>query len=395
MLLSASNNDLVWIKDLDPAHLPTSNTPSGLGKPPEQLAKRLIIIGDVHGHITELRNLLDKIDFNQSEGDHLVLTGDLVNKGPNSAAVVQLAMDLGADAVRGNNEDRVLLVKAKQDSSSTASSGKGVTPGLAHVSVTAQNGEAPTERRTSPSSEESDRATGASLSTAQIAWLSSLPLILRIGKLKGATSPPWNAGTVLVVHAGLVPFVPLEEQRPWAVMNMRSLMYSLNDAQEGSGKEKPIKGESKNFRDGVSATLDVEEQLDKKIERAKDRGHVRSLKGVLKDERAVGQPVEGREGLAWSHVWNLHQNMLDTPAERTIVVYGHDALTGLQIEPEVELGPGNEGAGTPVKGDRYAFGLDSGCVYGKQLTALVIEADAKSGDIVHRIEQVDSKLAVV
>ncbi|KAK7427586.1 hypothetical protein QQZ08_005861 [Neonectria magnoliae] len=388
---STSSNDLVWIKDLDPAHLPTSNTISGLGKESGQSTRRLIIIGDVHGHITELRNLLDKLGFNQSKGDHLILTGDLVNKGPNSAAVVQLAMDLGADSVRGNNEDRVLLLKAVQDSSSTASSDKGVASELAHVTIATQNGEAPTEPRTSPSSKESDRATGASLSTSQVAWLSSLPLILRIGKLKGATSPPWNAGTLLVVHAGLVPFVPLEEQSPWAVMNMRSLMYSLNDAQEGSRKE-PVKGESKDFCDGVSATLDVGEQLDKKIERAEDGGWARSLKEMLKNDRAVGQPIEGREGLAWSRVWNLYQNMLDTPAERTVIVYGHDALTGLQVEPEVELEPGNEGAGTPVKGARYAFGLDSGCVYGKQLTALVIEADAKTGDIVHRIEQVDSKL---
>ncbi|KAK3388970.1 Metallo-dependent phosphatase [Sordaria brevicollis] len=40
------------------------------------------------------------------------------------------------------------------------------------------------------------------------------------------------------------------------------------------------------------------------------------------------------------------------------------------------------------KGTRYAYGLDSGCGHGKQLTALVLEVDERGIDIVHRIEQV-------
>ncbi|KPM44193.1 hypothetical protein AK830_g2338 [Neonectria ditissima] len=356
--------------------------------------KRLIIIGDVHGHITEFRNLLDKVDFNRTKGDHLILTGDLVNKGPDSAAVVQLAMDLGADAVRGNNEDRVLLAQAILQRSNTASYDNHFGSDSNNGSPIDQEGEKPMPSQTSPIVEESDRETAASLSNAQIAWLSSLPLILRLGNLASATVPPWNAGTILVVHAGLVPLIPLVEQNPWAVMNMRSIIYS-NGAQEASEKEQPLKAGSQDVEAGVSVSLVVEEQREKRTGQTTDKEDARSLRDALKRDREVGLPAEGREGVAWSHVWNVYQSLLEMPAEQTVVVYGHDALVGVQVEPEVELGWINEGDKTPIKGTRYAFGLDSGYVYGKQLTALVIEADPKTGGIVHRIEQVESKLAAM
>lgn len=42
---------------------------------------RLIIIGDVHGCVKELRELLDKAGYVDGE-DSVVLVGDLVDKGP-------------------------------------------------------------------------------------------------------------------------------------------------------------------------------------------------------------------------------------------------------------------------------------------------------------------------
>lgn len=41
------------------------------------------------------------------------------------------------------------------------------------------------------------------------------------------------------------------------------------------------------------------------------------------------------------------------------------------------------------KGTRYAYGLDSGCGHGRQLTALVLEVNESGDDVVHRIEQVE------
>ena len=65
-----------------------------------------IIVGDVHGCLVELDALLRKVRY--THGDRLILVGDLVAKGPDSAGVVARARELGALGVRGNHDERVL-----------------------------------------------------------------------------------------------------------------------------------------------------------------------------------------------------------------------------------------------------------------------------------------------
>jgi hypothetical protein len=45
-------------------------------------------VGDVHGCLNELFQLLDTLDFKYGY-DNLLLTGDLVNKGPRSQEVTR------------------------------------------------------------------------------------------------------------------------------------------------------------------------------------------------------------------------------------------------------------------------------------------------------------------
>lgn len=54
---------------------------------------RLVIVGDVHGCLSELFQLLDALDFKFGH-DNLLLTGDMVNKGPRSqeVGVAELAL---------------------------------------------------------------------------------------------------------------------------------------------------------------------------------------------------------------------------------------------------------------------------------------------------------------
>jgi len=59
-------------------------------------------VGDVHGCYEELCALLDKVSY--QERDTLIFAGDLVNKGPQSAAVVRFARQANALAVVGNHE---------------------------------------------------------------------------------------------------------------------------------------------------------------------------------------------------------------------------------------------------------------------------------------------------
>jgi diadenosine tetraphosphatase ApaH/serine/threonine PP2A family protein phosphatase len=70
------------------------------------MSRRTIIVGDVHGCAQELHRLLDRVQF--ASGDHLVLVGDLIARGPDSRGVLQIVRETGASLVRGNHEDRVL-----------------------------------------------------------------------------------------------------------------------------------------------------------------------------------------------------------------------------------------------------------------------------------------------
>jgi hypothetical protein len=72
----------------------------------EQRRPHVIAIGDVHGCIDELQDLLRLCDYRP--GDLVVFLGDLVSKGPDSIAVVQMAREIGAIAVRGNHDFEVI-----------------------------------------------------------------------------------------------------------------------------------------------------------------------------------------------------------------------------------------------------------------------------------------------
>lgn len=69
------------------------------------------IIGDVQGCCDALDRLLAKIDFSPSR-DHLVVLGDLVNRGPQNLATLQRLRGLGASAtcLLGNHDLHLLAV---------------------------------------------------------------------------------------------------------------------------------------------------------------------------------------------------------------------------------------------------------------------------------------------
>ena len=68
-------------------------------------------IGDIQGCFTELEQLLKKIHFS-SDKDQLWLTGDLVNRGPDSLATLRYVKSLGENAITvlGNHDLHMLAV---------------------------------------------------------------------------------------------------------------------------------------------------------------------------------------------------------------------------------------------------------------------------------------------
>jgi diadenosine tetraphosphatase ApaH/serine/threonine PP2A family protein phosphatase len=147
-----------------------------------------IVVGDVHGCVDELRRLLTACDFRK--GDRLVLAGDLVAKGPDSQGVVQLARESGAQAVLGNHDDHVLRARAVARGD-VPPAAKGVRAEHQQVADT--------------------------LKPSDWKFLEELPLFLRLG-----AEQPGDADTI-VLHAGAVPGVAMEDQRREHLITMRSI----------------------------------------------------------------------------------------------------------------------------------------------------------------------------
>lgn len=339
--------DLISMSVLPPSKLPTS-APS---------SSRLIVIGDVHGQLNELKALLEKAEYSKERGDHVIFTGDIINKGVDSPGVVQLAMDLGASGVRGNHEDRILLAWEGVNSKNVIGAGadggkisdlKGLTPApvddMAEPALAAQSG-----------SQSAEIQVARSFTDKQREWLSNLPVILKVGSIPGY-------GNVVVVHAGLVPDVAIENQDPWAVMHMRTLVYPAAQVRRARTRKMLEEVASERAKKHVSIP---EEDVEKEIQAAYARGDG-------KNDYDVALPTEGRDGKQWSEAWDESQVKHTTDADKTTVLYGHDAKRGLSI-------------------GKFTFGLDSSCVKGGKLSAMIFEP--QDGKVGHRIVSVDCEAA--
>jgi len=75
---------------------------------------RNIVIGDVHGCLAELVDLLAKLA--PARDDQLIFLGDLVNRGPDSHGVVSLVRSLpNALTLLGNHEARLLQYRKERE----------------------------------------------------------------------------------------------------------------------------------------------------------------------------------------------------------------------------------------------------------------------------------------
>ncbi|KAI9747141.1 MAG: hypothetical protein M1835_002210, partial [Candelina submexicana] len=200
--------DMIHLKTLDKGLVPQSGKKLG--------SQRLIIVGDVHGCRDELIALLDKVSF-KPLSDHLILTGDIIAKGPDSGGVVDLARQMGASCVRGNHEDRILLAHRSLRSASMPLQGPNEDPHSADDDMGEES---------FSHGDYKDRALAKELTEKQIEWLEACPVILRVGGIEGM-------GELVVVHAGLVPGVDLERQDPFHVMNMRTIDLDTHVPSEG------------------------------------------------------------------------------------------------------------------------------------------------------------------
>lgn len=351
-------------------------------------AGRLILVGDIHGCLDQLRELLVKVHFTNavvrrcpalltssssasslsranplpSRGgdpsmcipaaldpgplaesaspsaedgavdDVCIFVGDLVNKGPDSYGVVRFLHDIGAIGVLGNHDAVLLQLSEKL---------------RADVPLT-------------------DEETSSSLYPLALhcpddvfAFMVSVPHILC-----------FHAYRLIVVHAGIDPSISLSVQSVEAVTRMRNLVkakkYWRQPTDGATGQpahvalsvsaafatlERPRLGSNwsvkwselvRKLQDSVAG----EEASNSSSDRSRSRSGASGTGDGADDSGKTKTPkkVDG-DASKWRR--RIHRDYAGFT-----VVYGHDAKRRLQVHP-------------------YAYGLDSGCVYGDKLTALV------------------------
>ena len=255
----------------------------------------IILIGDVHGCIEELKELTDKI-ANQYREVKLIFVGDLIDKGPNSAEVLDYVYRIDGMApnalfrkghfnvsvLKGNHEIKALRWHAHEAKvrSALAAGSHYRNPMQVKPNLAAEWG---------------------SFAPSAVEWLSNLSLRERFA----------HDGSIplYAVHAGCIPGRPVERQSPESLTMVRWV--------DDAGRMVPLQ---------------------------------RDAAGNL----SMQKPPEVHD---WMDRWDQPQH----------IVYGHAPRMDVQIDK--------------APSGAVCFGIDTACVFGNYLTALVWEAldDADPG----------------
>lgn len=224
---------------------------------------RTIIIGDVHGCLDEMDELLRIITY--TKADRLIFAGDLLDRGPDPVGVVRRARELDAESVLGNHEEKHLRYQRHE----------------ARVPLGHKNPMRPMKG--------AKLAQHRALCFDDWSYLARLPLYIRF-------APGW-----VLVHAGMRPGVRVEDQEPNALLRMRYLDRTT--------------GKMRKLDDELSPVSDA----------------------------------------YWSTVWTGPES----------VVYGHHVHRGVAVDE-------------PAPGVR-CLGIDTGCCFGRSLTAAIFESGEFKG----------------
>jgi len=136
---------------------------------------RTIIVGDTHGCLNELKGLIDKVGYDPTCGDRVILVGDMVDRGPDSCGVVRFARENKFESVCGNHDNKFIRYHGHE------------VKRLASL-------DAPRPYKNPMRFNEDKHQTYNGLTQEDHDWLASLPDFILLESLK-----------TLVVHAGVMP----------------------------------------------------------------------------------------------------------------------------------------------------------------------------------------------
>jgi serine/threonine protein phosphatase 1 len=147
-----------------------------LNQPVPLLSPRRIVIGDVHGHYDTLLRLCDA--FSPGQGDAVYFIGDLIDRGPNSAEVVDFVIKNKYHCLLGNHEQMLLDAIGGEEGEISPQLLQSWLYSGGHPTLVSYQHQIPQEH---------------------VDWMKQLPLYLDLGDI-------W------LVHAGLDPRLPLDQQ---------------------------------------------------------------------------------------------------------------------------------------------------------------------------------------
>ncbi len=248
-------------------------------------------IGDLQGCFEPLERLLATIGFDASR-DRLWFVGDLVNRGPDSAACVRFVKSLGNAAVTvlGNHDLHLVCVAEGVERPRTRDTLEGILA-------------APDRREL-------------------LEWLRSRPLL-------------HVEGEFALVHAGLLP--------QWSVARARSLAGEVEERLRGRDYRSLLERLYGDEPAQWSEALEGIERL-RVVINAMTRLRVCDASGAMV-LRFKGEPGDASDGwIPWFDVPGR------SSADHTIL-FGHWSALGFLARPNL-------------------IGLDSGCVWGRSLTAV-------------------------
>lgn len=222
---------------------------------------RTVVIGDVHGCLDELDELVRKLEVKSS--DRVIMLGDLVDRGPDPVGCVRRVREAGWECVLGNHEQKAIQWLKNES--------------LRRASGRPNNMMTPSPAR---------MAQWNALSADDVGWMWRLPMIVKTGR--------WT-----VVHAGFEPRFSVDKQDGDKILRVRYV-------DERTGKYVPLSSD------------------------------------------VLAQPPGT---VFWAEMWDGPESVL----------YGHSVWKS----PRVHDRPGGVSC----------VGLDTGCVYGGDLTAGIVDAE--------------------
>lgn len=349
-----------------------------------KLGKRLIFIGDVHGSYDPLQRLMDKLDYDRDKGDTLIHVGDLIAKGSKNQEVLDWMRTNKILGVRGNHDQPVIQWRAWMEWAG-GDSWEQYVDDLESGRESAAIMTLQKSGKMFPKGWEwkgEHWSLARNIKASNYAYLLSLPLVLHFPALHS-----------FVVHAGLLPANPLKSssEASQPLIATDSAASSTSAASSNS-----------RIKEEISLLFDVPQNT--------DPWNLINMRSVYESGKKIGEVTKsGKKGTPWSEIWNREMDRCDGPGEwatsdtteaqaegeheedvkievdegaevdetevierelagvaagtdaakkklscsPVTVIYGHAAGRGLDIKP-------------------FSKGIDTGCVYGKQLTALVL-----------------------